>query len=46
MRHCPCGKGIPDKQQLCRECNEIYGDKREDYPQWLVESLRMEDQWI
>lgn len=46
MRHCPCGKGIPDKQKLCRECSEIYGDKREDYPQWLVEALRMEDQWI
>lgn len=40
MRNCPCGKTIPRTQKLCPECREIYGDKRDEYPRWLVEWMR------
>lgn len=33
-RQCPCGRKIPAKHYLCRECKDIYGE-RVDWPEWL-----------
>lgn len=34
-RLCPCGKKIPSKWRLCRECAEIYGVDSKEWPEWL-----------
>ena len=34
-RLCPCGKKIPAKWRLCRECVEIYGTAPSEWPEWL-----------
>ena len=33
-RACPCGRKIPAKHYLCRECRDIYGE-RSEWPEWL-----------
>ena len=33
-RNCICGRRIPAKHYLCRECRDIYGS-RDEWPEWL-----------
>ena len=41
QRQCVCGKNIKMNRQLCFECSELYGSKREEWDKWLVEWMRM-----
>ena len=34
-RQCVCGEHIPQSWSLCKECLEIYGTDRDDWPSWL-----------
>lgn len=33
--YCICGKNIPKKWYLCRECYEKYGKDKTKWPEWL-----------
>src|SRR3990172_3937017 len=35
QRECPCGRLITGKRELCRECVDVYGDERDEWPEWL-----------
>ncbi len=35
-RYCPCGKEILPNRGICRECGEIYGYDRKEWPAWLL----------
>ena len=32
---CACGKAINTKNDLCRECLELYGTDKAEWPEWL-----------
>ena len=34
-RLCVCGKRITSNFELCSECLSIYGDERNEWPEWL-----------
>ena len=34
-RYCVCGKEIKPNRCLCKECGEIYGYVRSEWPEWL-----------
>lgn len=34
-RTCVCGKSISLRRQLCGECLEIYGNDKNEWPEWL-----------
>ena len=33
---CPCGAGIPLSWSICKECLEIYGVARNEWPRWFL----------
>ena len=35
-KSCVCGHQIPNNWYLCKECLEVYGKKKADWPAWLV----------
>jgi len=35
QRVCACGKLIAGKHYLCKECEDIYGTTRAEWPEWL-----------
>ena len=34
-RVCVCGKKIAGRVDLCKECSEIYGLEKGEWPEWL-----------
>jgi hypothetical protein len=36
IRYCPCGREIPPNIQICRECQDIYGIDKNNWPEWLI----------
>jgi hypothetical protein len=34
-RYCPCGKQIRVDRRLCKECADIYGIDKQEWPEWL-----------
>lgn len=43
FRLCVCGVPITTRSHLCVSCQEIYGNIRADWPEWLREWMRSYD---
>lgn len=36
QKFCPCGKKINFRLDLCKECLDLYGTDKKEWPEWLV----------